>query len=504
MRDPELSNTLFGLQLTGELEAFLRNTNPWWGERPMRTLPSFRRWPFDQVLEHLKTGLTPVAVLRGPRQVGKTVLQEQIIDHLLNQEGVAPKRIFRVQFDEVPSLKEQKDPVLSLCRWFERHILDGSFNDRAHEGEPAYLFFDETQNLSGWASQIKALVDHHTVRVLVTGSSGLDIEHDREGLAGRVSTFELSALLLREIASLRGWGDLRPLLPLNGVTMLKDRNSWEALREYGLRHKEARDQAFEAFAERGGYPIAQAHPDTPWEDVAAQLNETAIRQVIRHDMMQGERSRDRNENLLVEVFRLSCRYAGQAPGQPVYVSALRSALSANVGWRRILAYLRFLHDALLVRVVPPFELRLKRRKERPKLCLCDPSLRASWLHETVPLTPDALESAPHLGHLSDHLAESITGAFLSSIPGAELSWFPERDAEPEVDFILTVGPYRIPIDVVYRSHIDEHLDTLGLRAFLEKTEYNAPFGVLVTLTDDASVADPRIVTLPLSSLLLMR
>jgi hypothetical protein len=33
---------------------------------------------------------------------------------------------------------------------------------------------------------------------------------------------------------------------------------------------------------------------------------------------------------------------------------------------------------------------------------------------------------------------------------------------------------------------------------------NAPFGVLVTQSDDAAADDPRIVTLPLSSLLLLR
>ena len=42
----------------------------------------------DHTLQHLKTGLAPVTVLRGPRQVGKTTLQEHIIDHLLQQEGV--------------------------------------------------------------------------------------------------------------------------------------------------------------------------------------------------------------------------------------------------------------------------------------------------------------------------------------------------------------------------------------------------------------------------------
>jgi len=52
--------------------------------------------------------------------------------------------------------------------------------------------------------------------------------------------------------------------------------------------------------------------------------------------------------------------------------------------------------------------------------------------------------------------------------------------------------------------IDPHRDTLGLRAFLEKTANNAPFGVLITLQDGAEIPDPRIVALPLSTLLLMR
>ena len=50
-----------------------------------------------------------------------------------------------------------------------------------------------------------------------------------------------------------------------------------------------------------------------------------------------------------------------------------------------------------------------------------------------------------------------------------------------MDFVLTVGDYRIPIEVKYRQRIDPHRDTLGLRAFLEKTANNAPFGLLITL-----------------------
>lgn len=504
MKGAKLEHTLFGIRLSPELEAFLWDTNPWWQDKPMHPLPPFRRWLFESALQRLKAGLAPATVLRGPRQVGKTTLQEHIIDHLLHQEGISPKRIFRVQFDEIPSLKGLRDPILSLCRWFEDRILGGSFNEWAQKGEPVFLFFDEVQNLTDWAPQIKALVDHHAVQVLLTGSSALRIEYGRDSLAGRISTLELGTLLLREIAALRGWGELLPLLPPNGLKSLKERDFWETLREHGIRHRETRDQAFAAFSERGGYPITQARADRPWEEVADQLNETVIRRVIQHDLRLGERGRKRDQSLLEEVFRLSCRYAGQTPGQPIFIHELRSALSANVGWQRVLAYLRFLNDTLLIRLVPPLELRLKRRKGQLKICLCDHSLRASWLQEIIPITPEGLTHSPHLSDLAGHIAESIAGYFLNNIPGLDLAWFPERGAEPEVDFVITVGEHRIPLEVKYRQHIDEHHDTLGLRAFLEKTVYNAPFGVLITLSDEVAVADPRIVTLPLSSLLLMR
>jgi predicted AAA+ superfamily ATPase len=81
--------------------------------------------------------------------------------------------------------------------------------------------------------------------------------------------------------------------------------------------------------------------------------------------------------------------------------------------------------------------------------------------------------------------------------------FPERGSEPEVDFVLTVGDQRIPVEIKYRTRID-HGDTRGLRSFIEKSVYNAPFGLLITQNDAAYSDDPRIVTMPLSSLLLMR
>lgn len=99
------------------------------------------------------------------------------------------------------------------------------------------------------------------------------------------------------------------------------------------------------------------------------------------------------------------------------------------------------------------------------------------------------------------IAESTVGYFWAFIPHLDVAHFPERGAEPEVDFIVTIGIKRIPIKVKYRRRIDPLEDTVGLRAFLEKHVYNTPFARLITLDDNGSILDPRIIPISLSSFL---
>lgn len=482
--------------------ATLHDDNPWWRGERLFGLPSLRRWAFDMVLSGVQRGLTPATVLRGPRQVGKTTLLNQVIDVLL-AEGVAGRRIFRVQFDELPTLRNVTEPILELARWYAATVLQKSFNQAAQDGEQAYLFFDEIQNLPDWAPQLKHLVDMHPVRVLVTGSSALRIEAGRDSLAGRVSTIDMGPLLVREIAQLRGFGTLSTLLFPNGLAPLKQQQFWQEVRASGERQAEVRHQAFTAFAARGGYPVAQVYADEPWERIADLLNETIIRRVIQHDLRSGPRGRRRDAHLLEEVFRLACRYVGQSPSQELYLNEIGRSMQVSVGWQRVLTYLKFLDNTLLLRLVEPLELRLKRQRGPMKLCLCDHALRAAWLQEVVPLTPDGLVHAPHLTDLAGRIAESIVGYFFRSIPGLDVADFPARSTESEVDFVLTVGLQRIPVEVKYRRRVEDR-DTVGLRSFIDKSHYNAPFGVLVTLLDEVVSNDARIVPLPLSSLLLMR
>lgn len=491
------------MRLSGDLERDLFRLNPWWRGEPQQILPTTRRHLVRAIQRRFDSGLAPIVVVRGPRQIGKTTAQLHALQDLLDH-GVSPERIFRVQCDELPALVELKEPIPRLVDWFEQVVLKRSLNDAARASEPAYLFLDEVQNLPDWAPQLKFLVDSSTVRVVVTGSSALRIEMGRDSLAGRITTIEAGLLSLTEIAGFHGIGLGDPFLEDNGLEPLTQQEFWQSLAEHGRACASERDAAFRLFSERGGYPIVHRAAHVAWGQIADQLNETVIQRVIQHDLRVGARGRKRDAPLLEEVFRLACRYVGQTPEPATLAREAQRALNANVGNQRITHYLKFLADTLLIRLVEPLEIRLKRKRGRPKICLADHGLRASWLQEQIPLDPAQLREQPELTTLAGHVAESIVGVTLLTIPSLDLAHLPARRDAPEVDFILTIGTRRIPLEVKYQRRIDPLRDTEGLRTFIEKAVNNAPFGLLVTQDGTATVPDPRIVCLPLSSLMLVR
>jgi hypothetical protein len=78
--------------------------------------------------------------------------------------------------------------------------------------------------------------------------------------------------------------------------------------------------------------MAQGIAMEPWELIAQQLNENVVKRAIRVDLRLGERGRRRDAGLLEGVFRLACRYAGQAPSLKLFEDEL--ARGAHQGTSR--------------------------------------------------------------------------------------------------------------------------------------------------------------------------
>ena len=180
-------NTRQHSQFPAALIDDLQRLNPWWsGIRPPAT-PATRRHLVQRVRRRLNSGIAPIIAVRGPRQVGKTTIQLQIITDLL-AEGVPPNNIMRIQFDELTSTAGLTDPILRIADWLEANVATDAFNNLAHQGQTAHLFVDEVQNIPGWSNQLKFLVDSTSLKVLLTGSSALRIEQGQDRLAGRIHT----------------------------------------------------------------------------------------------------------------------------------------------------------------------------------------------------------------------------------------------------------------------------------------------------------------------------
>lgn len=126
------------------------------------------------------------------------------------------------------------------------------------------------------------------------------------------------------------------------------------------------------------------------------------------------------------------------------------------------------------------------------------------LQETLPLDPEALKRCNEtVSTQVGHLIEGVLGCFLKGIPGIEVSWFPKRTKEPEVDLVLTIGTSRIPVEVKYRRGIPDRPALAGIDSFCSKSAYAAPFGIIVTQTAEGPIGKNAI-AVPASTFLLLR
>lgn len=498
-------------KLTPELVRFLEDNNPWWRGKPMKEHPTFSRWAFDEVVARLQSKLAPIVAVRGSRRVGKSVLQMQLVEELLlagksdaTRTSVEPSRILSVQFDDAPALGGLSMPIQSIVEWFEKHVLGKTLNEAAKEGKPAYLLFDEVQNLPDWSVQLKILADKASARILVTGSSALRIAKGHDNLAGRMTMIELGPLRLWEIAGIRGIRGLKPYAAEKPLEAWKTRDFWLGLVAHGKTHASARDQAFKFFSERGGYPLCHVATAVSTDLVRQQIVGEVINKTIDHDPGHKRGAAVLEPAFVREVFRMACRYAGQAVTHTRIAGELQDLLKSPVPKSKIAEAIQFLADSLLVYEVKPQEMLQKKQTHPSKLCVCDHFVRDGILQETLPLDPDAIrKSNEAVSGQVGHVIESVLGYFLKGVPGVELAWFPERSNEPEVDFVLTVGTSRIPIEVKYRRDKPNKAAIAGLESFCSKSAYAAPFGIVVTQAFEGPIGD-CVIAVPASTFLLLR
>ena len=128
----------------------------------------------------------------GMRRTGKTFLLFQIMQAYL-QQGIAKEAMLYINFDD--------ERLLPLTASELGKISDAYFRLYPEMRESVcYFFFDEIQNIPGWESYCRRLLDTENIQLVVTGSSAKLLSKEiATSLRGRSISTEVFPFSFREV-----------------------------------------------------------------------------------------------------------------------------------------------------------------------------------------------------------------------------------------------------------------------------------------------------------------
>jgi predicted AAA+ superfamily ATPase len=171
--------------------------------------------------------------LVGVRRSGKTFILYSIINTLRSEGHIDNKNIVYINFEDDRLFPlSLEDLNLLLETYYEL------FPDK--KKEKIYLFLDEIQNVPGWESFVRRVMDSENCRIFITGSSAKLLSKEiSTALRGRTLSYEVFPLSFKEYIRFKGIE--KDNFSSSGVAKIKN--------------------AFNEFIRRGGFPEVVPYPE---------------------------------------------------------------------------------------------------------------------------------------------------------------------------------------------------------------------------------------------------
>lgn len=400
--------------------------NPWWEGRDF-SVPEFERDLIEDLRRYWKH--KQILAVVGLRRVGKTVLLKQIIKKLLTE--IKANNVCYISFDDIDFQKYEV--AWELINYF-LEFSDGK--------STRYLFIDEVQKLPNFPDLLKTIYDtEENLKILVSGSSSLEMRKYKETLAGRILSFHLPVLSFREFVR---YFDLRNEISLNE----------NMIREYDMHFAAKKGRyirLFIQYMERGAFPELLDEDDE--EYVKKYIRESVIEKTVE-DISRASRG---NENIVYELLRLLAAANAQL------FEIVNIADNLKINRNQAAQYISLLEKSFLIKVVYNYTVNVpKQVRASKKQYIVHPSIVLALLDYPF----NTLEGSEIAGHL-------IEAQVASSMQKTSFWRTPQKD---EVDIILE-GKKLLPIEVKYRTHINKK-DMRSLIKFCEK--YKVKEAIIVT------------------------
>lgn len=341
--------------------------NPWWktGCVNPRMTPKYKRVAFYEAMKRLnEKDIRRAVVLTGTRRVGKTTIQYQMIEALLNA-GVSPQRIVFISMDH---------PMLKLSQF--QDVLE-CYHENIYANQDVYYFFDEIQYAQDWDRWMKIIYDTQPeTGVVATGSaSPVLMKGSRESGAGRWTVIQVPTLSFYEYCELLGVD--RPDIPANlKPTALLHKTQIE--RNQIMLQLTKVQNHFTRYLQVGGFP-----------ELALADNDLMAQQIMREDVVDKVLKRDlpslyniRNATELERIFLYLCNVSSEI----VSIEAITKELN-GVSRTTVENYILFLESANLIYQSWPVDMAGKKvLKARPKIYIADAAIRNAVLMDDTILT----------------------------------------------------------------------------------------------------------------------
>ncbi len=167
------------------MERYFYLTNPWWEKKKIQY--GIKR---PLYIEKLKgnVDLELIQILTGLRRVGKSTIALQLVDYLIKDKGINPKRILFFSIEE-PSIAQK--PIAQIVEEFRaEHNIKSKTK--------IYIFIDEIQFRENWEQEIKSIYDSEKIKFFLTGSSAMLLSEKLSYLTGRYQKTQVYPLNFQE------------------------------------------------------------------------------------------------------------------------------------------------------------------------------------------------------------------------------------------------------------------------------------------------------------------
>ncbi len=374
--------------------------------------------------------------VRGPRQSGKSTLLKLVKQRLI-ERGVPEKSITLLTFEDPGVLDDfVKDPV----RMLKSYVA----GDSRH-----YFLLDEVQYDKGAGKRLKLVFDTmEGVKLIVTGSSSLDIAQVSKFLVGRMLMYELYPLSFGEYLRYEDERLYRIFMENNeGVCAVLAGKAVE-LELDGTSLGEINSH-FMKYITYGGYP-----------DVARHANNTDKMELLKNiytTYVGKDIATLFGIDDTMKLRRVLIILASQIGSLANY-----NDLANNTGtyYKELMQYMGVLEETYIINQLRPFHKNMKTElRKNPKIYMLDLGMRNYLVNNF-----NDLERREDAGHIVENFA--FSELFRNLEPNRSL-YFWRTLTKAEVDFILWDQNAAIPIEIKFSGFRNAEI-TRGMRSFISE------------------------------------